>query len=76
MKDANDTSTLPLVESAKSREFCEFIGTKAFENDGGWAYEVWSHAWDKLLHLLSQVEREELANTIEALSKERGTGQN
>jgi hypothetical protein len=26
------------------KEYCEFIGNKAFENDGGWSYEVWHAA--------------------------------
>ena len=28
------------------REYCEFIGSKAFEDDGGWSYEVWLAAQD------------------------------
>jgi len=31
-----------MTESKK--EYCEFIGNKAFENDGGWSYEVWQAA--------------------------------
>ena len=23
------------------KEYCEFIGNKAFEDDGNWSYEVW-----------------------------------
>lgn len=26
------------------KEYCEFIGAKAFEDDGGWSYEVWQAA--------------------------------
>ena len=26
------------------QEFCKFIGSKAFEDDGGWSYEVWQAA--------------------------------
>ena len=26
------------------REYCEFIGSRAFEDDGGWSYEVWHAA--------------------------------
>lgn len=26
------------------KEYCEFIGSKAFEHDGGWSYEVWQAA--------------------------------
>ena len=31
-----------MTESKK--EYCEFIGNKAFEDDGGWSYEVWQAA--------------------------------
>ena len=26
------------------KEYCEFIGSKAFEDDRGWSYEVWTAA--------------------------------
>ena len=26
------------------KEYCEFIGNKAFEDDGEWSYEVWQAA--------------------------------
>lgn len=26
------------------KEYCEFIGSKAFEDDSGWSYEVWQAA--------------------------------
>ena len=26
------------------KEYCEFIGNKAFEDDGSWSYEVWQAA--------------------------------
>ena len=26
------------------KECCDFIGSKAFEDDGGWSYEVWTAA--------------------------------
>ena len=26
------------------KEYCDFIGSKAFENDNGWSYEVWQAA--------------------------------
>ena len=26
------------------KEYCEFIGSKACEDDGGWSYEVWCAA--------------------------------
>lgn len=30
------------------KEYCEFIGAKAFEDDGGWSYEVWEAAQQAL----------------------------
>jgi hypothetical protein len=33
---------LKMNESKK--EYCEFIGSKAFEDDNGWSYEVWHAA--------------------------------
>ena len=26
------------------QEYCDFVGSKAFEDDGGWSYEVWQAA--------------------------------
>jgi hypothetical protein len=26
------------------KEYCDFIGNKAFEDDGNWSYEVWTAA--------------------------------
>ena len=26
------------------KEYCDFIGNNAFEDDGGWSYEVWQAA--------------------------------
>jgi len=31
-----------MTESQK--EYCEFIGSRSFEGDGGWSYEVWQAA--------------------------------
>jgi len=28
------------------KEYCAFIGSKAFEDDGGWSFEVWQAAQD------------------------------
>lgn len=49
MKDPNDCVTLSLIETEKRKAFCEFIGTKAFEDDGGWSYEIWEAAWNSAL---------------------------
>ena len=26
------------------QEYCDFVGSLAFEQDGGWSYEVWQAA--------------------------------
>jgi hypothetical protein len=26
------------------QEYCDFVGSRAFEDDGGWSYEVWQAA--------------------------------
>jgi len=49
MQDPNDTVTLPLLDSACKQAYCAFVGTKAFENDGGWSYEVWRAGWNSAL---------------------------
>lgn len=49
MQDPNDNQTLPLVDSACKQAFCNFVGAKAFEGDGGWSYEVWRTAWNMAL---------------------------
>jgi hypothetical protein len=33
----------------KKEEFCRFIGSKAFEDDGGWSYAVWCAAHEAAL---------------------------
>lgn len=30
--------------------FCQFIGDRAFEDDGGWSWEVWQAAYFAALH--------------------------
>ena len=30
--------------NACKQEYCDFVGSKAFEDDGGWSYEVWQAA--------------------------------
>jgi hypothetical protein len=34
--------------SEGKKEYCDFIGSKAFEDDGGWSYEVWQAAQQAL----------------------------
>lgn len=57
MQDPNDNATLPLIESACKRAFCDFIGSLAFEEDGGWSYEIWRAAWNSaLIHAFKHVQ--------------------
>jgi hypothetical protein len=35
------------------KEYCEFIGSKAFEDDGGWSYEVWQAAQQAVFKRIS-----------------------
>ena len=49
MQDPNDDVTLPLLESACKQAFCEFIGKRSFEDDGGWSYEVWRSGWNSAI---------------------------
>lgn len=36
------------------KEYCDFIGSKAFEDDNGWSYEVWTAAQDAAFKRLSK----------------------
>lgn len=57
MQDLNDNVTLPLINSACKQAFCDFIGSLAFEEDGGWSYEVWRAAWNSaLIHAFKHVQ--------------------
>jgi hypothetical protein len=57
MTDPDDDVTLPLLESACKQAYCDFIGSLAFEDDGGWSYEVWRAAWNSsLIHALKHVQ--------------------
>jgi len=49
MTDPNDYVTMPLIEPVCKQLFCDFVGKKAFEDDGGWSYEVWKTAWNAAL---------------------------
>ena len=35
------------------KEYCDFIGNKAFEDDGGWSFEVWQAAQQALFKRLA-----------------------
>ena len=57
---ANDT--LPVTPALDA--FQNFIGRHAFEDDGGWSYEVWTAAWnsatDHLAHRFKSLPYDEL----------------
>jgi hypothetical protein len=36
------------------KEYCDFIGSKAFEDDDGWSYEVWQAAQQAVFKRLMQ----------------------
>lgn len=40
--------------SEGKQEYCEFIGSKAFEDDGGWSYEVWQAAQQAVFKRLAK----------------------
>lgn len=61
------------------KEYCEFIGSKAFEDDGGWSFEVWQAAQDALFKRIAarflgygdiDYTGKEIARYIEFLSKQ------
>lgn len=39
------------------QEYCDFIGTKAFEEDAGWSHEVWTAAWAACLKQMKSMEQ-------------------
>ena len=61
------------------KEYCEFIGAKAFEDDGGWSYEVWEAAQQALFKRIAarflgygdiDYTGKEIARYIDFLSKQ------
>jgi hypothetical protein len=53
-----------MPRSPAFQSFQEFIGHRAFEDDGGWSYEVWIAAWnsatDHLAHRFKSLPYDEL----------------
>lgn len=36
------------------QEYCDFVGSRAFEEDGGWSYEVWQAAQQAAFKRIAQ----------------------
>jgi len=65
-------------------EYCDFIGSKAFEDDEGWSYEVWTAAQQAAFKRISDRFRsygdidytgKEIANYIDFLARSNGVSQ-
>lgn len=66
------------------QEFCKFIGSKAFEDDGGWSYEVWLAAQDAVFKRIAarfigygdiDYTGKEIANYVNFLARSNGVSQ-
>lgn len=66
------------------KEYCEFIGSKAFEDDGGWSYEVWQAAQQAAFKRISNrflgygdidYTGKEISNYVNFLARSNGVGQ-
>lgn len=66
------------------KEYCEFIGSKAFEDDGGWSYEVWQAAQQAAFKRISNrflgfgdidYTGKEISNYVNFLSRSNGVSQ-
>ncbi len=66
------------------KEYCEFIGSKAFEDDGGWSYEVWQAAQQAAFKRISNrfmgfgdidYTGKEISNYVNFLSRSNGISQ-
>ena len=66
------------------KEYCDFIGSKAFEDDGGGSYEVWQAAQPAAFKRLSERFRsygdidytgKEIANYVDFLARSNLTSQ-
>jgi len=65
-------------------EYCNFIGSKAFEDDEGWSYEVWTAAQQAAFKRISDRFRsygdidytgKEIANYVDFLARSNGVSQ-
>ena len=65
--------------NACKQEYCDFVGSLAFEEDGGWSYEVWQAAQQAAFKRLAERFRSygnidytgrEIAEYIEFISKQ------
>jgi hypothetical protein len=65
--------------NACKQEYCNFVGSRAFEDDEGWSYEVWQAAQQALFKRLAKrfaaygdidYTGKEIANYIQFLSEQ------
>ena len=70
--------------NACKQEYCDFIGSKAFEDDGGWSYEVWQAAQQAAFKRLADrfasygkidYTGKEVANYIDFMARSNGVSQ-
>lgn len=54
---------------AREKEYLDFIGSQATEEDGGWSKEVWDAAWNAS-HLHAMAEIDNLTKRIKLLEEE------
>jgi hypothetical protein len=52
------------------QEFCDFIGKKAFETDGGWSYEVWQAAWQACLNQMKDTQQCNVCGSIVVINNQ------
>ena len=66
------------------KEYCDFIGSKAFEDDGGWSYEVWTAAQQAVFKRVSSrflsygdidYTGKEISNYVDFLARSNGVSQ-
>ena len=66
------------------KEYCDFTGNKAFEDDGGWSYEVWTAAQQAAFKRIAARFRsygdidytgKEIANYVGFLARSNGVSQ-
>ena len=70
--------------NACKQEYCDFVGSKAFEDDGGWSYEVWQAAQQAAFKRISNrflvygdidYTGKEISNYVDFLARSNGVSQ-
>jgi len=66
------------------KEYCDFVGSLAFEDDGGWSYEVWTAAQQAAFKRIAarfqsygdiDYTGKEIANYVDFLARSNGVSQ-